>query len=167
MVLGIEERCGPYTDVHGSTRPWATLAGNRNKYEWRGNEWNCAADENRLECLVEVSFGASLKRIDSDLNSDWTNLVGEYLCISQRGSWIDVFEDSNVYNEEDRASLRINLRIQRDWAEMTMLCKGLQGMGIENVAWVPPVKESQKWNWKTGSQYHVRSAAEPHPSSKS
>jgi len=42
--------------------------------------------------------------------------------------------DSNVENEEDRASLRINLQIQRHWAEMTMLCKGLQGMGIENVA---------------------------------
>ncbi len=42
--------------------------------------------------------------------------------------------DSNVQKGEDRASLRINLRIQRDWAEMTMLCKGLQGMGIENVA---------------------------------
>jgi hypothetical protein len=42
--------------------------------------------------------------------------------------------DSNVQNEEDRASLLINLRIQRDWSEMTMLCKGLQGMGIENVA---------------------------------
>ncbi len=42
--------------------------------------------------------------------------------------------DAEVEKEEDRASLRINLRIQRDWAEMTMLCKGLQGMGIENVA---------------------------------
>jgi len=26
------------------------------------------------------------------------------------------------------------MRIQKDWGEMTMLCKGLQGRGIENVA---------------------------------
>jgi hypothetical protein len=36
----------------------------------------------------------------------------------------------------ERASLVVNMRIQRDWAEMTMLCKGLQGIGIENVAYV-------------------------------
>ncbi|KIM93968.1 hypothetical protein OIDMADRAFT_207874 [Oidiodendron maius Zn] len=66
----------------------------------------------------EMSEIVQQTRIDLSVwLNDWTNLV-----------------DSNVYNEEDRASLRINLRIQRDWAEMTMLCKGLQGMGIENVA---------------------------------
>jgi hypothetical protein len=42
--------------------------------------------------------------------------------------------ESNIEKEEDRASLEINLKIQRDWSEMTMLCQGLQGMGIENVA---------------------------------
>jgi hypothetical protein len=51
--------------------------------------------------------------------------------------------DSNVQSEDDRASLRINLRIQRDWSEMTMLCKGLQGMGIENVAWVSLLEQRQ------------------------
>jgi hypothetical protein len=51
--------------------------------------------------------------------------------------------DSNVENEEDRASLRINLQIQRHWAEMTMLCKGLQGMGIENVALVASLEVCQ------------------------
>ena len=35
----------------------------------------------------------------------------------------------------ERPSLVVNMRIQRDWAEMTMLCKGLQGVGIENVAY--------------------------------
>lgn len=49
--------------------------------------------------------------------SDWVNLV-----------------DSHIQNPEERAVLIINLKIQRDWSEMTMLCKGLQGMGIENVA---------------------------------
>ena len=39
--------------------------------------------------------------------------------------------------EEDKASLVVNLKIQRDWSEMTMLCKGLQAIGIENVALVP------------------------------
>jgi hypothetical protein len=44
--------------------------------------------------------------------------------------------ESNVTREEERESLLINFKIQRDWSEMTMLCKGLQGMGIENVAYV-------------------------------
>ncbi len=44
--------------------------------------------------------------------------------------------DSNIEDQEERATLEINFKIQRDWSEMTMLCQGLQGMGIENVACV-------------------------------
>jgi len=42
--------------------------------------------------------------------------------------------ESHIEKEEEKASLEINLKIQRDWSEMTMLCQGLQGMGIDNVA---------------------------------
>ncbi|CZR53510.1 uncharacterized protein PAC_03389 [Phialocephala subalpina] len=45
--------------------------------------------------------------------SDWSNLV-------------------SGLSAEEQSSLIINLKIQREWSEMTMLCKGLQGMGIEN-----------------------------------
>ncbi|PMD17786.1 hypothetical protein NA56DRAFT_578416, partial [Hyaloscypha hepaticicola] len=70
--------------------------------------------------------------------SDWLNLV-----------------DSNVEKEEDRASLRINLRIQRDWAEMTMLCKGLQGMGIENVAIMTDSQRNLIHLAKASAQRHL------------
>ena len=46
--------------------------------------------------------------------------------------WINIVETSAL--NEDPASLIINLRIQKEWSELTMLCKGLQGMGIDNVA---------------------------------
>jgi hypothetical protein len=45
--------------------------------------------------------------------------------------------DSHI-KEDERASLVVNLRIQRDWSEMTMLCKGLQGIGIDNIAYARP-----------------------------
>ena len=50
--------------------------------------------------------------------------------------------ESKIENENERASLIINMKIQRDWSEMTMLCKGLQGIGMENIAYVvlPPTK---------------------------
>ena len=38
-------------------------------------------------------------------------------------------------DEDERASLIVNMRIQKDWGEMTMLCKALQGIG-NNVAYV-------------------------------
>ncbi|KAE9362899.1 hypothetical protein N431DRAFT_424290 [Stipitochalara longipes BDJ] len=70
--------------------------------------------------------------------SDWMNLV-----------------DSNVEKEEDRASLRINLQIQRYWAEMTMLCKGLQGMGIENVAIMTDPQRNLIHLAKASAQRHL------------
>ncbi|TVY62878.1 hypothetical protein LSUE1_G006676 [Lachnellula suecica] len=47
--------------------------------------------------------------------------------------WITLVETAGA-TEEEKASLVVNLKIQRDWSEMTMLCKGLQGIGIDNVA---------------------------------
>lgn len=65
--------------------------------------------------------------------SDWVNLVGRIMESLQQRICADS-TDSHIQNPEERASLIINFKIQRDWSEMTMLCKGLQGMGIENVA---------------------------------
>ena len=47
--------------------------------------------------------------------------------------WVNMVETA-IAKEEERSSLIINLKIQKEWSELTMLCKGLQGMGIENVA---------------------------------
>jgi hypothetical protein len=71
-----------------------------------------------------------------DLNiwlNDWVNLVGmlPVPCFFPENA---KRSDSHIQTPEERASLVINMKIQRDWSEMTMLCKGLQGMGIENVA---------------------------------
>jgi len=54
--------------------------------------------------------------ISSDFHSDWITLI-----------------ETHAMSTDERESLLINLRIQKDWAEMTMLCKGLQGIG-DNVA---------------------------------
>jgi hypothetical protein len=57
------------------------------------------------------------------------------VCIRAHASCTPTNEtESHIQNPEERASLITNFKIQRDWSEMTMLCKGLQGMGIENVA---------------------------------
>ncbi|RFU28724.1 hypothetical protein B7463_g7629, partial [Scytalidium lignicola] len=64
--------------------------------------------------LSEIAQGI---RIDLSVwLSDWINLV-----------------DSHIKKEDERANLLVNLKIQRDWSEMVMLCKGLQGVGMENV----------------------------------
>jgi hypothetical protein len=48
------------------------------------------------------------------------------------GDWVTMVETAVA--REERSSLIINLKIQKEWSELTMLCKGLQGMGIDNVA---------------------------------
>ncbi|KAH9208281.1 hypothetical protein DL95DRAFT_395391 [Leptodontidium sp. 2 PMI_412] len=70
--------------------------------------------------------------------SDWTNLV-----------------ESNIEKEEDKATLEINLKIQRDWSEMTMLCQGLQGMGIENVAIMSDSQQNLIHQAKISAQRHL------------
>ncbi|KAH8803720.1 C6 zinc finger domain protein [Xylogone sp. PMI_703] len=47
--------------------------------------------------------------------------------------WIN-FAESHIEGEGERSNLIVNLKIQKDWSEMVMLCKGLQGVGIDNVA---------------------------------
>lgn len=42
--------------------------------------------------------------------------------------------EAKIEGAEERSNLVINLKIQRDWSEMTMLCKGSQGVGIDNIA---------------------------------
>ena len=66
----------------------------------------------------------------------------------------------------ERASLIVNMRIQRDWGEMIMLCKGLQGIGIDNVAYVITLMEIEKIS-DNSWQNHVRRAAEAHSPSQS
>ncbi|OBT52755.1 hypothetical protein VE04_04847 [Pseudogymnoascus sp. 24MN13] len=90
------------------------------------------SDEEMSEIVQETRIDLSVWL------SDWTNLI-----------------DSNVYKEEDRASLQINLRIQRDWAEMTMLCTGLQGMGVENVAIMSDPQRNLVYLAKASAQRHL------------
>jgi len=70
--------------------------------------------------------------------SDWTNLV-----------------ESHIEKEEEKASLEINLKIQRDWSEMTMLCQGLQGMGIDNVAIMSDSQQNLIRLAKVSAQRHL------------
>ncbi|KUJ08937.1 uncharacterized protein LY89DRAFT_690509 [Mollisia scopiformis] len=70
--------------------------------------------------------------------SDWSNLIV-----------------SNVPTEEERASLVVNLKIQREWSEMTMLCKGLQGMGINNVAIMSDSQRNLIQLAKSSAQRHL------------
>ncbi|KAH9209964.1 hypothetical protein DL95DRAFT_526574 [Leptodontidium sp. 2 PMI_412] len=71
-------------------------------------------------------------------SSDWINLV-----------------ESRVRNESDTASLLINLKIQRDWSEMTMLCKGLQGIGIDNLAIMSDEQRNLIHLAKSSAQRHL------------
>jgi hypothetical protein len=43
-------------------------------------------------------------------------------------------QETKIEDEQERAGLMINLKIQRYWSEMTMLCKASQGVGIDNIA---------------------------------
>ncbi|KAF8861438.1 hypothetical protein BDZ45DRAFT_799906 [Acephala macrosclerotiorum] len=70
--------------------------------------------------------------------SDWSNLVA-----------------SNVQTKEEQSSLIINLKVQREWSEMTMLCKGLQGMGIENVAIMSDPQQNLIQLAKASAQRHL------------
>jgi len=54
---------------------------------------------------------------------------------NSQSDWVTLVE-THATNADERAILLVNLRIQKDWAEMTMLCKGLQGIG-DNVAYDP------------------------------
>ncbi|PVH76092.1 hypothetical protein DL98DRAFT_465595 [Cadophora sp. DSE1049] len=91
------------------------------------------SDEEMSEIVQETRVDLSIWL------SDWTNLVAE----------------SHIEKEEEKASLEINLKIQRDWSEMTMLCQGLQGMGIENVAIMSDSQQNLIRLAKVSAQRHL------------
>ncbi|KAH7370946.1 C6 zinc finger domain protein [Rhexocercosporidium sp. MPI-PUGE-AT-0058] len=93
---------------------------------------NSLSDEEMSEIVQETRVDLSVWL------SDWTNLV-----------------ESNINKEEDKATLEINLKIQRDWSEMTMLCQGLQGMGIENVAIMSDSQQNLIHQAKISAQRHL------------
>lgn len=70
------------------------------------------------------------------------------LAIEQQSqdTWLMNFSriDKATSDENERVKLKVPLRIQSDWAEMTMLCKGLQGMGIDNVAYVSHISRREE-----------------------
>jgi hypothetical protein len=70
--------------------------------------------------------------------SDWVHVMGKLMFLvfvnhpfSHSSS---PFEDTATSDENEKKLLRVNLQVQRCWAEMMVYCKLLRTIGIENIA---------------------------------
>lgn len=48
-----------------------------------------------------------------------------------------MYAESSPTATEEKPFLLAALRVQKCWAELTLHCKALQSMGVENVAYAP------------------------------
>ncbi|OJJ89626.1 putative C6 transcription factor [Aspergillus glaucus CBS 516.65] len=68
--------------------------------------------------------------------------------------WLRIIENSPAATEE-KPFLLAALRVQKCWAELTLHCKALQSMGVENVAAISPTEQSILLTAKAAAKKHL------------
>jgi hypothetical protein len=69
--------------------------------------------------------------------------------------WLQIMLTRTLPNFSDRDTLILNLRVQRDWAEIVMCCRALQSTGIENIAAMSPEQHEMIRMAKDAAQRHL------------
>lgn len=69
--------------------------------------------------------------------------------------WLQIMLTRTVPDSLDRDTMVLNLRIQRDWAEIVMCCRALQSTGIDNIVAMSAEQHEMIHMAKDAAQRHL------------
>jgi len=69
--------------------------------------------------------------------------------------WLQIMLNRTLPDSQDRDTLILNLRIQREWAEIVMCCRALQSTGIDNIVAMSPEQHEMIRMAKNAAQRHL------------